>query len=388
MCCKPRKGDKIIVFRTTRRDDNLILPLWMDDVKMMADDVANQGNACEEVTEPEAMSLATRWVMPSEKELLEKEVQRGVERVACPSYNDMTKKMTFIQFVEYVKKISLDKLPTNFKQDKSKTALQETLFDYGEVQRRIAKATREKDSTITFLRQKLETVNKRLVHLNARQTAINSERRTQNRTALVEVKPVNTEKHPYGIKSKPFYCQICWDLGLKKRRHAEAKCDPVQRKTSLERKSATAEEAKKKANKDKNPKKKPQAQASKERTHPFSDYKEWMCMHCKREDVAPKACKHPKEFCFRRPGGPLDAEGIKEPKARDKRSRELAAERRAQTLKTKASTKKVVRLATTTQSVGIPKRQVVFIVTVRIVAVIIVVANVLVTVGIEPGSDP
>ena len=126
----------------------------------------------------------------------------------------------------------------------------------------------------------------------------------------------------------------------------------------MERKAAIAEEAKKKANKDKNPKKKPQAQASKERTHPFSDYKEWMCMHCKREDVAPKACKHPKEFCFRRPGGPLDAEGIKEPKARDKRSRELAAERRAQTLKTKASTKKVVRLATTTQSVGIPKRQV------------------------------
>ena len=118
----------------------------------------------------------------------------------------------------------------------------------------------------------------------------------------------------------------------------------MERMKTKKQKSATAEGAKKKVNKDKNPNEKPQAQTSKKRTHPFSDYEEWMCMHCKREDVVPKACKHPSEFCFRRTGGPLNTEKVKEPKVRDKRSRELIAERRYQILKTKVITKKAVRL--------------------------------------------
>ena len=70
ICCKPRKGDKVTVFRTTLREDNTVLPLWIADVVRLADDAANEGNAYKTVTKDEAMLLATRWVMPTERDLL------------------------------------------------------------------------------------------------------------------------------------------------------------------------------------------------------------------------------------------------------------------------------------------------------------------------------
>ena len=51
-------------------------------------------------------------------------------------------------------------------------------------------------------------------------------------------KPTETKQHPYGIKTKSFYCQKCWDVGLKRRKHEEYKCDYKFRRESLERQKA------------------------------------------------------------------------------------------------------------------------------------------------------
>ena len=59
LCCKPKKGDKISIFRTTRRGDGLVLPIWVADVGRLDTDAANEGAAYKEVAEPEAMMLAT-----------------------------------------------------------------------------------------------------------------------------------------------------------------------------------------------------------------------------------------------------------------------------------------------------------------------------------------
>ena len=238
MCRPPRKGDKVVVFRTTLREDNTILPLWIDDVARMKIDADNEGGAYEEVAKSESMLLATRWVMPAEKELLEKEVQKGSERLTFPSYEDMALKMQLKHFSKYVHAIRPEKLPVNFKQAKSKQALQESLYSYEEVQSRVARATREQASRITFLETRLNEANRRIIHLDKRQRIANRSRQEQHLKALAEVKPVDTKKHPHGLKTKSMYCQKCWDLGLKRRRHAEKDCKPEEQQKGLERLAA------------------------------------------------------------------------------------------------------------------------------------------------------
>ena len=43
ICCKPRKGDKLVVFRTTLRQDNSQLSLWMDSVNQLLTIAENVG---------------------------------------------------------------------------------------------------------------------------------------------------------------------------------------------------------------------------------------------------------------------------------------------------------------------------------------------------------
>ena len=89
------------------------------------------------------------------------------------------------------------------------------------------------------------------------------------------------------------------------------------------------------------------------RRYPLDQYLDWHCDHCKREDVAPNACRHKPTTCFRRPGGELDKEGIKDAEGRNKRSRDLSAEivkKRLDTAKRAVKITRSVRIASCSQS--------------------------------------
>ena len=66
----------------------------------------------------------------------------------------------------------------------------------------------------------------------------------------------------------------------------------------------------------------------------------------------PKFCKHKKQFCFRRPDGPL--KDIKDPALREKESRRLSRERREKTEREQTEAKTRVILGVTTAIEAIP----------------------------------
>ena len=368
ICCKPRKGDKLFVFRTTLRQDNTLLPLWMDSVRQLLTVAENEGAPYEAVATPEAMSLATRWVMPAEKKMLEDEALRGPDSGTYRTFDDIVDKMPLKMFDEYVRQLQSDKLPTNFKQIRSKAALKESLFSYEDMQTRIGNSTDELRSRVKYLEGKLEESNRKVVHLSKREKIVVRKLKEQDgSTALTEITPAATTQHPFGLKTKSYYCQLCWDKGLTKRKHLESKCDPKLREEAAARAQARklkhkqAQEAMKQLKLNKNANQGVKAKqagppGAERRRYPLSSYLTWHCKWCKKEDVKPKLCKHKPEVCFRREGGPLDQENITDPKARERRSRELAAEQSAKSkAKRQGSTNKSVKLATTTQSEAVVK---------------------------------
>ena len=381
MCCKPRHGDTIVAFRTAVRDDNSILPLWLAVVNNMYTRAKNAGKEYEMVAKDEAVYLATRWIMPAERNLLENVSIRLGTQQEYPTFNDMAKKMTLEQLIEYANKIVPEKLPANFSASKSKRANDNKLFTLAELNKRISDAVKDKDAKISELKNKVMQANRQVDYMNRRQKVFQDEKRRQKQTNPDVYVPkvastVKVEDHPNGLKSHPSYCQKCWDLGMK-RKHHEDNCNPEMQKRSLERRQRDKERHEKSegkannANKGSNAKSAPSSNKGNDtrpavkagaassstnkstRRYPLDQYLDWHCEHCKREDVAPHACRHKPTTCFRRPGGELDKEGIKDAAGRNKRSRELSAEivkKRLGTAKRAVKITRSVRIASCSQS--------------------------------------
>ena len=88
----------MIVFRTTMRQDDTMMSIWMDSVKRLLTEAENEGGAYGAVAAPEAMALATRWIMPSERKLLVNELQRMMSSMC--TFEQMRETMTFKDFDE------------------------------------------------------------------------------------------------------------------------------------------------------------------------------------------------------------------------------------------------------------------------------------------------
>ena len=381
MCCKPRHGDTIVAFRTAVRDDDSILPLWLAVVNNMYTRTKNAGKEYEVVAKDEAVYLATRWIMPAERNLLEQVSIRLGTQQEYPTFNEMAKKMTLEQLIKYANEIVPEKLPVNFSASKSKRANDNKLFTLAEINKRINDAVKDKDAKISELKSKVVQANKQVDYMNRRQKVFQDEKRRQKQTNPDVYVPkvastVKVEDHPNGLKPHPSYCQKCWDLGMK-RKHHEDDCDPEKQKRSLERRQRDKERHEKSegkannVNKGSNAKSNPSSNKGNDtrpavsanaassstnkstRRYPLDQYLDWHCEHCKREDVAPHACRHKPTTCFRRPGGELDKEGIKDAAGRNKRSRELSAEivkKRLGTAKRAVKITRSVRIASCSQS--------------------------------------
>ena len=73
--------------------------------------------------------------MPTERNLLEQVSLRLGQQQEYPTFNEMAKKMTLEQLIEYANKITPEKLPVNFSASKSKQANDNKLYTFGELKR-------------------------------------------------------------------------------------------------------------------------------------------------------------------------------------------------------------------------------------------------------------
>ena len=61
----------------------------MNSVNQLLTIAENVGASYKAVATPEAMLLATRWVMPAEKKMLEQEALRGPDKDTYRTFDDM-----------------------------------------------------------------------------------------------------------------------------------------------------------------------------------------------------------------------------------------------------------------------------------------------------------
>ena len=341
LCRLPLKGDSVVIFRTTLRPDSSTILDWTTAIADLKDAADGLGNAYGVVADSEAKAAAFRWVTKVEEELLQRVTTVKGTANQYPNLSVMNRLMDLKTFCEYVASIDISKLPKNFKQAKSREALSQSLFTYETMQKYIARATKELRERISYLDGQLQLANRKIKHMGKTQIATNRQMKEVGLRTPVQISQVAVEESfPFGKKTKDMYCQLCWNLGLKKRKHLESECKPALREKALkfraEKQRKHAERNKKTKDKGEHkvsetPSEKSTSQGNKQqgnskRKYPLEQYEKWMCPYCKAEDVNPKACKHKKETCFRRPDGPL--KGITDPKERAVESRKLAAKLR------------------------------------------------------------
>ena len=82
MCCKPRHGNTIVEFHTAVREDKSILPLWLAVVNNMYTKVKNVSKSYETVAKDKTVYLSVRWIMSTERDLLEKVKSRRTKGIS------------------------------------------------------------------------------------------------------------------------------------------------------------------------------------------------------------------------------------------------------------------------------------------------------------------
>ena len=89
-------------------------------------------------------------------------------------------------------------------------------------------------------------------------------------TQTVQPVPEPSKAHLYGKKTKDIYCQKCWDVNLKRRKHKEEDFDDELRRQAVEKRQKKVNEK---------AKGQPQQQPSETPKRKFADtqYDEWAC---------------------------------------------------------------------------------------------------------------
>ena len=158
------------------------------------------------------MATAARWLTDTEKRLFENLIlAKGVQKT-YPTFTDLADKMEIDNFLKYCSDLDPAKVPKNFKQNRATMALKNTLITMGEAQIMVSTKTKELTDRVKQLEQALTKANLHVTHLN-KDIRINNAKlagigRQPSQTAAQTPKP--TKKHPYGLKTKSEYCQLCW----------------------------------------------------------------------------------------------------------------------------------------------------------------------------------
>ena len=369
LCKPPLESDRFIKFRTVRRPDNTTLTIWANEVSDIKKDVDSMGAHWKVITEHESMATTTRWMTDVEKNLFDQLMISEGTRSTFPTFEDIPQKMKLSDFLEFCSKLDPKKVPKRFQQIRCKKAMKETYILYADAELMISEKTKSLRDRVSQVEKQLKEERNKVVHLNKTIRINNLKLKNLGKTGSLtgsetSINAVLTPELPHGVKSQDRFCQLCWNKGLFRRQHKESQCDPKRQAAALIKQASSKQAAKsgnadKEAQKDTSNKNKGKGKSKgsgskgkgknggdKNRKHPLESYKAWACEHCKREDVPAAAANHNPATCFRRPGGPLDEENITDPKQREKRSREMAAEKK----KTSKKNRKVGFVATTSQS--------------------------------------
>ena len=181
-------------------------------------------------------------------------------------------------------------LPKGFKQIRHKEALKRVLITRAEAEVLVKKRTEELQADNARCQAALKEANNKVRHLNLAVEINNKKLKALGRQPSQQATITVVDKeHPYGLKTQDFYCQLCWDVGLPKRRHKESACDPDKCAVAVSKKKAArkdyddaAEKGKKKREnkrktRDASPSSKSNAEGDKvndkTRKYPLKDYK-------------------------------------------------------------------------------------------------------------------
>ena len=283
------------------RTDNMLFHAWRGAVNTIVLNVKKHGKGWDKIVDKEAVHKLREWLTDQEIKAMSDHIIKLGKYTTYPSLKDICSKMTMDKFDETFANIAPENLPTKFTQSKMKDAIKRTLVSMGELMKEKAKS-KEALAENARLKQQLAEANRDKNHYKKKADIIekkagkssNNSQREQNR------KDPNNDGVPIGKygRCKAGCCQLCHNEVLKNRKH-NGPCDAHKRR------EAALKMQKKRHEKDKD------LDYNRGRKTPLEAYSSTDCEHCINEDVPAKYCKHPKDTCFRRPGGELDKLGIK-----------------------------------------------------------------------------
>ena len=291
----------LTLFKVVRRLDEGF-HAWCDNIRKVNAKIRKHGKGWEKVCERESLHTIKAYISRAEHTVLLDHLAFKRMRKAYPTLNDVADKINMDTFMTTFGDVNHAKLPKTFPLAAQKEGMKRNLVGLEEIQK-LKQAVADKDNVIKQLRGEIKTLK-----------ADNGHHKTKNKILESNMKDLkNSSEHNKGVtigkhgKAKAGHCQLCKNAGLGNRKH-KGPCDPKRRADAVASLNA------KKQSKGGGKKEKPQQQA---RKHKLSSYESGDCEHCIREDVPPKyATGHPPNNCYRRPNGPLDQKGIKDPRKR------------------------------------------------------------------------
>ena len=323
-----------------KRNDNVLFPEWMSNVRSIVSDIKNYGRGWEGVVDVEALHVLEKWLAPNEVKDLDNFL---VRKNLHPELNDvryMVQNVEFDKFVETFIEINRDKLPKKFTQALQKEALKSTILTYGEAIDMVKKQTAKFQKEINQLKEEVARLKKgKRRRTQTDPTKDQEDTPPQKRGKTTPSGSDKNEDTPYVPgpdefptvkinkkygKTKQGCCQRCHNLGMKNRKHR----GPCKKEF---RDKAHAKFLKKNQRKRDNAK---DNADDNNRKFDLADYPTDACEWCIKEDVDPKfSAFHKGDQCYRRKNGLLDQKGIKGKEARTKEVIRLNKLRRAENAK-------------------------------------------------------
>ena len=318
-CENTRGSYRYLTLHTMAREDDQAFLAWLDAVKKVHDDAVKYGGGWERVTPRESIQVARDWLTDGEVRQCMLHLVKLGKAQSYPTIETVIDDMDINGFIGTFGSIPADTMPKKFVKLKQKRALAKMLVRWSEHAEVLREVQDLRNRNRQLEAQVKESKNSADHQRKKNKILEREKRKRRDEGADAETGEEKKEKKekrkapvpvgPFG-RAKKGFCQECKNVGLGNQHHRGNVCDKKKRDAMVER--AIKEGTLKRV-----------VDLDAQRRYPLSSYKAGDCEHCKREDVPPQYCEHPGSSCNRRPGGPLDKEGVKGKKNRNRRNLEM-----------------------------------------------------------------
>ena len=321
-CCRiVTPGYYFLALYTTARAKDQLVSSWCHSIKTIHNNLVTFDKAWGPLSERDAVKRLGAFFSPKELEIVETALTTNhteLWKEHEQSIKEFFDKIPLESALRIINAIDAAKFPAGYDPARhSPDALKQTLFAYAELEKlRTQVASLESQLRAAKKSPKGPSPNRTPTKRKREDDTSRDSRKTNKSTKASDtssdyqalMRPAKDGKVP---------CHLCAKVGLRLF-HDPKTCDSVRRKRNAERlkerNKGTPEEY---------PPKDPA-----NRRYPESAYGPNACPWCKRDDANPKYADHPKNICFRRPGGECDKEKAKTRVQRNRVVKRLADAKR------------------------------------------------------------